>query len=44
MSEIPALLESELEEQIAGFTKRPIIFIDEVQKIPIVMDIAQPFN
>ncbi|EKD73760.1 MAG: AAA+ superfamily protein, partial [uncultured bacterium] len=37
----PALLESELEEQVKQYTKPPIIFIDEVQKIPRVMDIAQ---
>jgi uncharacterized protein len=37
----PALLESELEEQIRSYAKPPIIFIDEVQKIPRVMDIAQ---
>ncbi len=37
----PALLESELEEQIKTYTKPPLIFIDEVQKIPRVMDIAQ---
>jgi len=37
----PALLESELEEQIKIFSKAPIVFIDEVQKIPRVMDIAQ---
>lgn len=37
----PALLESELEAQIQSFAKPPIIFIDEVQKIPRVMDIAQ---
>lgn len=37
----PALLESELEERIKLCAKRPIIFIDEVQKIPRVMDIAQ---
>ncbi len=37
----PALLEQELEEQVKKFSKPPIIFIDEVQKIPIIMDIAQ---
>ncbi len=37
----PALLESELEEKIKQFSKPPLIFIDEVQKIPSVMDIAQ---
>lgn len=37
----PALLESELEEQIKSYSKAPIVFIDEVQKIPRVMDIAQ---
>jgi len=37
----PALLESELEEQIKGYTKPPVVFIDEVQKIPRIMDVAQ---
>lgn len=37
----PALLESELEERIKTFSEPPIIFIDEVQKIPAVIDIAQ---
>jgi predicted AAA+ superfamily ATPase len=37
----PALLEHELEEKIKTFLKPPLIFIDEVQKIPRVMDIAQ---
>ena len=37
----PALLERELEEKIKLFSKPPLIFIDEVQKIPRVMDIAQ---
>lgn len=37
----PALFESELEEQIKSFSKIPLIFIDEVQKLPRVMDIAQ---
>lgn len=37
----PALLESELEEQIKSYATPPIIFIDEVQKIPRVMDIVQ---
>lgn len=37
----PALLESELEEKIKLFSKPPLIFIDEVQKIPRIMDIAQ---
>lgn len=36
-----ALLESELEEQIKSFSSPPIIFIDEVQKVSRVMDIAQ---
>lgn len=39
----PALLESELEEQITAYAKPPVIFIDEVQKIPKIMDIAQYF-
>lgn len=37
----PALLENELEEQIKLFSKPPVVFIDEVQKIPRIMDIAQ---
>lgn len=37
----PALLESELEEQIKRYTKPPVVFIDEVQKIPRIMDVAQ---
>lgn len=37
----PALLENELVEQLKHFTKTPVICIDEVQKIPRVMDIAQ---
>lgn len=37
----PSLLERELEEEIKAFEQPPIIFIDEVQKIPAVMDIAQ---
>lgn len=36
----PALLESEIEEQIKQFPA-PLICIDEVQKIPRIMDIAQ---
>ncbi|MDA8562122.1 AAA family ATPase [Gammaproteobacteria bacterium] len=36
-----ALLESELEEKIKQYTKPPVVFIDEVQKIPRVMDVAQ---
>lgn len=37
----PALLELELEEKIKSFIKQPLICIDEVQKIPRIMDIAQ---
>ena len=37
----PALLERELEEKIKNYSTPPIIFIDEVQKIPLVMDMAQ---
>lgn len=37
----PALLESELEEKIKSFSKKPLVFIDEVQKIPLIMDIVQ---
>lgn len=36
-----ALLEAELEEQVKAYDKPPLIYIDEVQKIPRVMDIAQ---
>jgi hypothetical protein len=32
----PALLEKELEEKIKQFKKPPLIFIDEVQKIPVI--------
>lgn len=37
----PVLLEKELEEQITAYQKPPLVFIDEVQKIPGVMDIVQ---
>jgi len=37
----PAVLERELEEKIKAFKNPPIIFIDEVQKIPSTMDMAQ---
>ncbi|MCX7121539.1 MAG: ATP-binding protein [Gammaproteobacteria bacterium] len=37
----PELLEKELIEKIKTHKKKPLIFIDEVQKIPRVMDIAQ---
>ncbi len=37
----PALLEKELQEQLKKYSKPPIIFIDEIQKIPRVMDIVQ---
>lgn len=37
----PVLLERELEAQIQQCSSMPIIFIDEVQKIPRMMDIAQ---
>ncbi len=37
----PALLESELQEQVKKYPNPPIVFIDEVQKIPRIMDIAQ---
>jgi predicted AAA+ superfamily ATPase len=36
-----ALLEAELEARIQSFPQMPIVFIDEVQKIPAVMDIVQ---
>lgn len=37
----PALLESELEERIKSYSHTPVVFIDEVQKVPQVMNIAQ---
>src|SRR5579862_4608659 len=37
----PALLESELIEQLKTYSHPPLVCIDEVQKIPRVMDIAQ---
>lgn len=37
----PALFESELIEQLSTYSKPPLVCIDEVQKIPRVMDIAQ---
>lgn len=37
----PELLEKELEEHIQQTKQQPLVFIDEVQKIPRVMDIAQ---
>lgn len=37
----PALLERELEEKINAYQSLPTIFIDEVQKIPLIMDVAQ---
>jgi predicted AAA+ superfamily ATPase len=37
----PALLESELIEQLKVYPRPPLICIDEVQKIPRIMDIAQ---
>ncbi len=39
----PALLEKELEEKLKSYSSPPVIFIDEVQKIPLVMDMAQVF-
>ncbi|MBP9726906.1 MAG: ATP-binding protein [Gammaproteobacteria bacterium] len=39
----PALLEKELEEKLKNYSSPPVIFIDEVQKIPLVMDMAQVF-
>lgn len=39
----PELLERELQERIQQHTGIPIVFIDEVQKIPRVMDVAQYF-
>lgn len=37
----PELLEKELEERIKAYPGIPIVFIDEIQKIPAVMDIVQ---
>lgn len=37
----PALLEKELEEHIKKYNHPPLVFIDEVQKIPRIMDVAQ---
>lgn len=37
----PALLEKELQAQLKTCVSTPIIFIDEIQKIPRVMDIVQ---
>ncbi len=37
----PALLEAELEEQVKAYNRPPLIFIDEVQKVPRVMNVAQ---
>jgi predicted AAA+ superfamily ATPase len=37
----PALFESELIEQLKTYSRPPLVCIDEVQKIPRVMDIAQ---
>lgn len=37
----PALLEAELEAQIKSHAQMPVVFIDEVQKIPRIMDVAQ---
>lgn len=37
----PALLQNELEERVKGYTHPPKVFIDEVQKIPRVLDSVQ---
>lgn len=37
----PELLEMELEEQIRSLKRQPLIFIDEVQKVPQVLDSVQ---
>lgn len=37
----PALLEKEIQSAITKFKRPPIIFIDEVQKIPSIMDSVQ---
>ena len=37
----PALLESELIEQLKHYSSPPVVCIDEIQKIPRAMDIAQ---
>ncbi|MCH9770453.1 MAG: AAA family ATPase [Gammaproteobacteria bacterium] len=36
-----ALLELELEEQLRAYQEPPLVFIDEVQKVPRVMNVAQ---
>jgi len=38
-----ALLEKELLEKVKSFSKPPIVFIDEIQKIPSIMDTVQYF-
>lgn len=37
----PELLEHEIQSALSKFTRPPIIFIDEVQKIPAIMDSVQ---
>lgn len=37
----PVLLEAELNEQIKQFSKPPLIFLDEIQKLPGLMDVVQ---
>lgn len=37
----PGLLEQELETRIRQYPKPPVVFIDEVQKIPAIMDSVQ---
>jgi uncharacterized protein len=39
----PTLLSKELKLELTRWEKPPVIFIDEVQKLPIVMDTAQLF-
>lgn len=39
----PILLEKELSTELTQYSKPPVIFIDEVQKVPAVMDVAQYF-
>lgn len=37
----PILLAQELSLEVKKYKKKPLVFIDEVQKIPLIMDVAQ---
>lgn len=39
----PEVFVAELKDKIAKYRKQPLIFIDEIQKIPIIMDAVQVF-